>query len=55
MDRKKIEGVKDWPKPTNVKEVQSFLGFANYYRDVIEIPSESPMPSRPLAEAVVSC
>jgi len=31
MDPKKVQAVKDWPEPTNVKEVQSFLGFANYY------------------------
>ncbi|KAG6999750.1 Transposon Tf2-6 polyprotein [Fusarium oxysporum f. sp. conglutinans] len=28
MERKKISAVADWPKPTTVKEVQSFLGFA---------------------------
>ncbi|KAJ3455127.1 hypothetical protein MRS44_013727 [Fusarium solani] len=32
MDPKKIAAVKDWKEPTNVKEVQDFLGFANYYR-----------------------
>jgi transposase InsO family protein len=36
MDRKKISAVKDWPLPTSVKEVQSFLGFANYYRRFIK-------------------
>ncbi|GKU09172.1 unnamed protein product, partial [Fusarium langsethiae] len=35
MDRKKIAAVRDWPVPTTVKEVQSFLGFANYYRRFI--------------------
>ncbi|OBS15594.1 hypothetical protein FPOA_20713 [Fusarium poae] len=35
MDRKKIAAVRDWPIPTTVKEVQSFLGFANYYRRFI--------------------
>ena len=28
-----IEAVKKWPPPNNKKEVQSFLGFANYHRD----------------------
>lgn len=32
----KVEKVKDWPRPTTVKEVQAFLGFANYYRQFIE-------------------
>ncbi|GKU14637.1 unnamed protein product, partial [Fusarium langsethiae] len=36
MDRKKISAVRDWPVPTTVKEVQSFLGFANYYRRFIK-------------------
>jgi len=36
MELKKVQAVKDWPKPTNVKEVQSFLGFANYYRRFIK-------------------
>ena len=28
---KKVEKVKDWPVPTNPKDLQSFLGFASYY------------------------
>jgi len=32
MDAKKIEAVRDWPTPKNVKDVQSFIGLANYYR-----------------------
>jgi hypothetical protein len=32
MDSKKIEAITSWPKPSTVKEVQSFLGFANFYR-----------------------
>lgn len=35
MEKKKISAVADWKTPTNVKEVQSFLGFANYYRRFI--------------------
>src|SRR6201995_4756021 len=31
MDPTKVSGVRDWPIPTNVTEVQSFLGFANFY------------------------
>src|ERR1700677_3174097 len=31
MDPKKVEGVQNWPRPKKVKEVQAFLGFANFY------------------------
>lgn len=34
-DELKIECVKTWKIPTTVKEIQSFLGFANYYRRFI--------------------
>ena len=32
MDPIKISGIKDWPTPTKVKDVRSFLGFCNFYR-----------------------
>ena len=32
MDQSKVRSILEWPRPRNVKEVQSFLGFANYYR-----------------------
>ncbi|KAI1869633.1 uncharacterized protein JN550_005614 [Neoarthrinium moseri] len=32
MEDSKIAAVKAWPTPTNVSEVRSFLGLANYYR-----------------------
>jgi len=31
MDEEKIRTIKDWKEPTNVKGIQSFLGFANFY------------------------
>jgi hypothetical protein len=31
MDVAKTDGIRDWPIPTSVKEVQSFLGFCNFY------------------------
>ena len=36
MDPVKVEGVANWPIPPNVKEVQSFLGFTNFYRQFIQ-------------------
>jgi hypothetical protein len=35
MDPVKIAGVADWPTPSNKKEVQSFIGFVNFYRRFI--------------------
>lgn len=31
-DPAKIEALKTWPRPTNLKELRAFLGFAGYYR-----------------------
>ena len=31
MDPVKISSIKDWPTPTKVRDVQSFLGFCNFY------------------------
>ncbi|KAK3508339.1 hypothetical protein QTP70_022084 [Hemibagrus guttatus] len=36
MDERKVTAVKDWPIPTLVKELQRFLGFANFYRHFIQ-------------------
>ncbi|KAL0193294.1 hypothetical protein M9458_011590, partial [Cirrhinus mrigala] len=36
MDPKKVAAVQDWPTPTTVKELQRFLGFANFYRRFIK-------------------
>ena len=35
MDPAKVSAITDWPTPKSVKEVQSFLGFANFYRKFI--------------------
>src|SRR5258705_4433353 len=31
----KVQGVTDWPQPAKVKDVQSFIGFVNFYRRFI--------------------
>jgi hypothetical protein len=31
MGSVKLGGIRDWPTPTTVKQVQSFLGFGNFY------------------------
>ena len=44
MDPVKIAGVTEWPAPTNKREVQSFLGFTNFYRRFIKGFSEHARP-----------
>ena len=44
MDPVKIKGIKDWPAPTSIKQVQSFLGFGNFYRKFIRKYSEIAKP-----------
>jgi hypothetical protein len=36
MDPVKIAGIKNWPTPTKVKDICSFLGFCNFYRPFIQ-------------------
>jgi transposase InsO family protein len=35
MSGDKIKAIQEWPKPCKVKDIQSFLGFANFYRHFI--------------------
>ena len=35
MDGKKLEAIEKWKPPTSVKGIQSFTGFANFYRKFI--------------------
>ncbi|EAQ90430.1 hypothetical protein CHGG_03079 [Chaetomium globosum CBS 148.51] len=36
MDPEKVKAIVDWQDPTSVKELQQFLGFANFYRRFIQ-------------------
>ena len=36
MDSKKVEAILNWQSPNSVKQVQSFLGFSNFYRRFIQ-------------------
>lgn len=44
MSNKKIQVVKDWPKPTTVKGIQEFLGFVNFNRRFIKDYSKKALP-----------
>jgi hypothetical protein len=35
MDSSKVQSIQDWPEPRKVKDIQSFLGFANFYQQFI--------------------
>src|SRR6202045_2020172 len=32
MDTAKVKAIQEWPTPRKVKDIQSFLGFTNFYR-----------------------
>ena len=44
MSPEKIKAIAEWPTPHDVKEVQSFLGFANFNRKFIEGYSKKALP-----------
>jgi len=44
MDEEKIRTIKEWKEPTNIKGIQSFLGFANFYRRFIRDYSKIMRP-----------
>ena len=44
MDPAKVTAVKEWAKPENVKDVQSFLGFTNFYQRLIKEFSDVARP-----------
>jgi RNase H-like domain found in reverse transcriptase/Reverse transcriptase (RNA-dependent DNA polymerase) len=50
MDPTKLAGIKDWPAPTNVKGVRSFLGFGNFYRRFIRHFAELARPLKDLTQ-----
>jgi hypothetical protein len=36
MEKEKVEAVRNWTTPTMIKDVEKFLGFANFYRHFIK-------------------
>ena len=44
MDPVKVVGIADWPIPSTVRDVQSFLGFANFYQHFVPHYSDTTRP-----------
>ena len=44
MEQEKIKAVKEWKTPTKVKDIKSFLGFANFYQCFIHNFSHTAKP-----------
>ena len=36
IEKKKVQGIVDWPVPRSVKDVENFLGLVNYYRQFVK-------------------
>ena len=54
MKPTKVNGIKNWPTPTMVKQVRSFLGFGNFYRRFIDHFAEISRPLNELTRKNVS-
>ncbi|CEL62321.1 Retrotransposable element Tf2 155 kDa protein type 1 OS=Schizosaccharomyces pombe (strain 972 / ATCC 24843) GN=Tf2-1 PE=4 SV=1 [Rhizoctonia solani AG-1 IB] len=54
LDKLKIQAVQEWPIPTTVKQVQSFLGFANFLRRFVANFSHMARPLHNLVKKETS-
>ena len=50
MDPIKLAGIQNWPIPSTVKQVRSFLGFGNFYRKFISHYSDIAKPLNDLTK-----
>ncbi|XP_062612631.1 uncharacterized protein LOC134274364 [Saccostrea cucullata] len=49
-DPEKLSAVRDWPTPSNIKQLRQFLGFVGYYRRFIEHFAEIVAPLNALLQ-----
>jgi RNase H-like domain found in reverse transcriptase/Reverse transcriptase (RNA-dependent DNA polymerase) len=54
IDPAKVKVIQDWPEPRKVKDIQSFLGFANFYRRYIYNYSDIVVPLTRLTQKNIS-
>ena len=52
MDPAKVAAIRDWPTPTKKRDLQSFIGFCNFYRRFIEDFSKIARPLHDLTKDV---
>ena len=50
MDPIKLAGIQDWPTPSTIKQVRSFLGFGNFYQKFISHYSNIAKPLNDLTK-----
>ena len=50
IEQDKVKAVKEWKMPTKIKEVESFLGFVNFYWRFIQNFSHTAKPLNNLKE-----
>ena len=50
MDPTKLKGIHDWPAPSTLKQVRSFLGFGNFYRRFIRRFADLAQPLNDLTK-----
>ena len=54
MEDERIEAVKNWPEPTSVRDIQVFIGFANFYQRFIQGFSRIAAPLTSLLKTIGS-
>jgi hypothetical protein len=54
MDPRRVQTIREWKTPTTYREVQVFLGFANFYRRFIKDYSKIAKPLTDLLKGSVN-